>query len=985
MRVGEGHYVRYRLWVATLAIVVASATRVFAQDASLTGTVVDETKAVLPGVTVTLTSVETGQTTIVVTDERGEYRLPKVLPGKYKMQAELTGFGTVLMPEVALLVGQHASISLTLRAAAVSEVLTVTGEAPLIDVSSSQVAGNVDRRQMEELPIQGRNWMELSMMVKGVTANNITNQPGVSNDDFFQLNLDGQQITQKLAGSGFGQPAFSRDAIAEFQIVTSQFDITQGRSAGMQVQAISKAGTNANAGSFYGFFRADALNAADPVAHRVLPYSDQQIGGTLGGPIVRDRIHYFGSYEYERQPSTIFSTPAALPGQSFTFASKTVQKSLLARVDAVLTPNDRLSVRGSRWNWDNPFNLSGGSYPSTANVLGRYATNVLGTWSKVIDNNKVQQVRVGYDDFFFSQTKLPNLAASPEINFPGLTIGAPYNLPSIEKQRIIENRYELSWHRGNHDLKFGGEYLHVDHTGYWGILENGRFTMTSVPPNMSSLVPPDSVFDPSAWNLAAMNPYVLRYEQNFNQSGWRIEIPRPTVAAWFGDNWRVNERLTVNYGVRWDDDFGVFAPPGIPTTVIDISNGVESGDFGYKSGMHDHRNVAPRGGFALQLKPSLVIRGGSGLYYTLPFSNLSYSHQVFSQTITGSFTPPPSGTCADGSLFILNPTCGVTGEQIFAGTAAVPAQSPRIISPGYRNPYTWQSSIGFQKQLGDLTAVEADLTHYTEYRDGRSHDPNLFYDPVTGYNANPSLGRPNRDYTQIIYYTSEGKRDQTQLATSVTRRFKNRFQAGATYTLMFEMHDNGGLGIASPGANNQFDYLDGEWATSTDFQRHTARAWTIYNLPWGLSTSVSYFYGSGARYNATIAATPYGKPGSNRLNLLSSGAAAPTITIPAAVADRWDGPTTITSGMVIPRNALEGLSLHKVDLRVTKDLRLFRSAKASLIAEVYNVFNRANYGSFNTSLSATNAAQTAVFGQPVQNLGNAYVPRQGQLAFRLAF
>jgi hypothetical protein len=89
--------------------------------------------------------------------------------------------------------------------------------------------------------------------------------------------------------------------------------------------------------------------------------------------------------------------------------------------------------------------------------------------------------------------------------------------------------------------------------------------------------------------------------------------------------------------------------------------------------------------------------------------------------------------------------------------------------------------------------------------------------------------------------------------------------------------------------------------------------------------------------------------------------------------------------MVIPRNALEGLSLHKVDLRVTKDVRLFRSAKASLIAEVYNVFNRANYGSFNTSLSATNAAQTAVFGQPVQNLGNAYVPRQGQLAFRLAF
>jgi hypothetical protein len=119
------------------------------------------------------------------------------------------------------------------------------------------------RRVVEEQPpLQGRNWMELSMMVKGITANSITNQPGVSNDDFFQLNLDGQQITQKLAGSGFGQPAFSRDAIAEFQIVTSQFDITQGRSAGIQVQAISKSGTNLNAGSFYGFFRSDAFKRA---------------------------------------------------------------------------------------------------------------------------------------------------------------------------------------------------------------------------------------------------------------------------------------------------------------------------------------------------------------------------------------------------------------------------------------------------------------------------------------------------------------------------------------------------------------------------------------------------------------------------------------------------------------------------------------------------------------------------------------------------
>src|SRR5260370_30280694 len=165
---------------------------------------------------------------------------------------------------------------------------------------------------MEELPLQGRNWMELSKLVKGITANDVGNTPGVSRDDDFQLNLDGQQITQKIAGSGFGQPKFSRESIAEFQIVTTMFDITQGRSAGIEVQAISKSGTNTNSGSFYGNFRSDRFNAPDSVAHVVLPYSNQQVGGTFGGPVVKDKLHYFASYEYEREPGTIVTSPSQL-------------------------------------------------------------------------------------------------------------------------------------------------------------------------------------------------------------------------------------------------------------------------------------------------------------------------------------------------------------------------------------------------------------------------------------------------------------------------------------------------------------------------------------------------------------------------------------------------------------------------------------------------------------------------------------------------
>ena len=253
---------RFRVAVlVALALLVNSV--VYAQQGSIIGVAVDDTKAVLPGVNVTATDQEAGRQLVAVTNEKGEYRLASVPAGKYTIQAELSGFTTVVLRDVEILVGQNATIPITMKLASVTETLTVVGETPLVDVASSQVAGNVDRRQMEQLPLQGRNWMELSKLVKGVTANDVGNSIGTgAMDDLWQLNLDGQQITQKVAGSGFGQPKFSRESIAEFQIVTNMFDITQGRSAGMEIQAISKSGTNAMSGSAYGYFRNDSLNSA---------------------------------------------------------------------------------------------------------------------------------------------------------------------------------------------------------------------------------------------------------------------------------------------------------------------------------------------------------------------------------------------------------------------------------------------------------------------------------------------------------------------------------------------------------------------------------------------------------------------------------------------------------------------------------------------------------------------------------------------------
>ena len=989
---------------ACCLFVLMSASVAVAQQGSLVGTVVDETKAILPGVTVTAIDQATGRSNVATTNEKGEYRMVNILPGKYTIQAELAGFTTVNVKDVEILVGQNARIPLSMKLASVSETLTVLGESPLVDTTSSQVAGNVDRRQMEELPVSGRNWMELSKLIKGITANDVGNTPGVSRDDDFQLNLDGQQITQKIAGSGFGQPKFSREAIAEFQIVTNMFDITQGRSAGIQVQAVSRSGTNSTSGALYGFFRDSNMNSKDAVANKVLPYKNQQMGGALGGPIKKDKMHYFASYEYEREPGTLFTAPSTLPGQSFTIPYKNNQQSILARVDDQLRPNDRLTFRASRWDWENPFVLASGGHPSNASVQTKNATNVGVIWSKVLSDSRVQEVRFGYNNFAWTNDPEPG-QNTPEYDFVGLTIGKPYNYPQLFYQNNFESRYDLNWHKSAHDIKLGGEFIYVRNTGSWYIQQVGRMIFASNPANLNSFI---TGVEPSTWNIAGIPSSTVReFDQNFHAGDWGINIPRPTWAAWIGDNWHVNNQLTVNYGVRWDVDWGVASPPDVITNSIPITNGAPSGlegmsgtDFGYKDNIRDNGNVAPRVGFTYNVggKNDLVIRGGSGLYYTTPVSNMTFSPQIYSQMVTAAFLPPAGGTCADGTAFMTNPACGVkTYDQ---AKAAAPPQSPRIISPDYQNPYTWQSSIGFQKQINNITGFEADLTHFNEYHDTRTIDPNLFYDPATGYNRNPAAvagvpNRPNPAYTQIAYFVATGHRDQTQISTALNRRFKNNFQSGITYTYMISMHDDGNIGYTAPGQNNQFNYLDGEYATSTDYQTHTLRAWTLYRLPWGISTSVSYFYGSGARFAAAIAAAPYGKPGTNRLNLTATGGATNAIVIPATatlangdvidIASRFHGPSTINSGDTIPRDALQGLPLHKVDLRLTKDVNLQGKMKVSLIGEVYNLFNHHNYGSYNVNLSATAAATTALFGQPQQNTGNAYVPRTGQLAVRFSF
>src|SRR5688572_22238433 len=288
--------------MAIAAVLLILPGAVHAQDATLSGTVRDNTGGVLPGVTVTATHEAQGTTYVTVTDEQGLYRLP-VRAGAYRISAELAGFTTVVRPGVELLLGRSAMLNLDMGVSGVQETVTVTGEAPLIDTTSSNIAGNIDPRQMQDLPINGRNWMDLTMLAPGSRSNSAAEIPQ-NRQGMFQINVDGQQVTFTLCCFE-NQPRYSRDAIAEFELTTNRFDATKGRTSGMMVNAITKSGTNTPSGTFSGYFRDDKLNAEDFIQKRVIPYSDQQLSGTFGGPIIRDRMHFFGNGEWEREPSTI--------------------------------------------------------------------------------------------------------------------------------------------------------------------------------------------------------------------------------------------------------------------------------------------------------------------------------------------------------------------------------------------------------------------------------------------------------------------------------------------------------------------------------------------------------------------------------------------------------------------------------------------------------------------------------------------------------
>lgn len=737
------------------------------------------------------------------------------------------------------------------------------------------------------------------------------------------------------------------------------FDVSLGRSAGIQIQAISRSGANARSGSVYGFFQDTRLNAKDTFVDRVVPYANQQLGVTAGGPLIKDKLHYFGSYEYEREPQDIVVAPEVFEGQSMQLRTLTGIQQGLARFDYQLSSRDRFLVRGVISRRSQPLLIAPNEYPTRMQNWPYKSYFVTANWTRVLRDNLVHEARLGHRYFQWFRSRSEGVPATISYVFPGLA-GAIGPHPNFVTGQLFEEskpfaRYDLTWHRGRHDVKLGGEVILGGDSGWWMDKSFGTMFFSAAPPDMARRFPLDAWNDPSRWDLSGLDHLALRFERNYARLGgqkhdrgdWSFELPRPTYAVWFNDSWQITDRFTASLGLRYDLSWGDLNPPGINETDVIVNNGLFTENVGFRNGNRDTNNIAPRVGFAWDVTGdgNLVIRGGSGLFYAVMGGGTAFSTQLFNgqRVITNSYAN-------DGRPgFVADPTRGITEDDVLSGRATRVPLSNFVTSPDYKMAHMMHNMIGFQKQWSDTVGFGADLIYRRGYDEESGRHANVAYDPATGYNKHPRLGLPNPDFGLMFVSESLGRSEHLALATQITRRYRNNFQLLATYTAVFFSNDDNRRYSAYGCCRllNPFDSRS-NWGRANDLQRHTVRSSGIWTLPRGFSLSGLFKYGSG------------------NYSTIDSG-----INVTGVLDQR----RLRRDFSVIPRNSFPGDAQHGLDLRLSKEFSLPGGVKLQGMAELFNVYNYQprRYNTIETS---------ANFGKPIATLTRA---RAGQLGFRVGW
>lgn len=951
---------------------------------SIQGRVLDQQGGVLPGVTVVVTHEESGMFRQVVSNADGSYFVTGIRPGRYRIAAELAGFKKYDQPNVLLEVGKTASLDLTLEVGSLEEVITVTSAAPLVDLTSKEVGGNVSEGELTELPNPSRNALVLVGLMPGVVvtrgslfaSDNISvNGQSNTNNNFM---VDGAGNQDDYLGASYGgQTRTALESVQEFQVLTGQFDTEFGRTTGAVVNAVTKSGTNTVHGSAVAVYTDASITAKDFLVKQKnleKPQTNKvEWAATLGGPIVKDKAHFFYSAERVILSDPRRNTFAARPELDYATTQETRVWNHMFRFDHQINANNTWGIR-HLLEYSPTYNQIAGRITLAAKEDEKdFDRTTVVTWNSVFSNTRFNTIRASatFEDNGFASTAYwagtPQKDLPPRLNMLTFT-----DQQSSGAGSRINAGYEFnetfSWfvpHKagGEHQLKFGVQYVFGDIALPSEANRNGTFSFSTDRPFNAT--------DPSTYP----ERFSIRVPENTNPYH-----KQHSVALFAQDKWRI-ANLTIDLGLRYD---------------LEITPLEEQYNPFFAAGKYpvDKNNVSPRLGFAWNPLGSTrsVMRGGYGLFYertrlgaTAPF--VSPASAVFSDSFTVSFPtdradPGPSkGTMPTDPFLVNGPVVNwaLLSQMYPPGSINRNTSTVYLDNPDRAVPYIHQLSIGYQRQLGPQLSGSVDSIHsWTRdqfitfnlnpgLRVDTSRTGKIVYTDL--YNIASTLGI-SPFVNQVLTRRNDGKGQFNGLNLQFEKRYANNWSARVSYALGYA---RGNFTSGNQTDTNSFQLLDdprldlNEGPTSFD-RRHNFVVSGRVEVPktHGLTVSGTYRWMSGTAM--TIQDTSVDRDRNGQL------------FDPLPAGDYCGvGQNAFCTTSVGGRNGARGPGFMQADMRFGYRSRPRKGTTLDAYLEVFNIFNQTNWSNPNGDRRQGDfLILTSLFG------ANGY-PRQGQLGVRLGF
>jgi outer membrane receptor protein involved in Fe transport len=980
------------VWVHALTavlVVFGSAVAAFAQTdvttSRISGTVQGSDGAPLPGVTIEATNLGTNLTQVAVTDAEGFYRIVNLPTGTYKVTASLEGFATATADNVRLLLGSAPTINFTLQSATVTESITVTAEElPVVEVTNTQVGTTIQTEQLKNLPSAGRDFKNLVLLTPESRLDSERGNLSLSGERGINtsITVDGVDYNNAFFGGAVGVAegraplSISQESIKEANVVTNGASVEYGRSGGGFVNLITKNGTNELKGSGFYFKQPQSLISNFPrvgptAGHDPADQSKEQYGGSLGGPLVKDKLFYFLSYDKQKQDITIPILSANLLPVFFTTypvlaspdAYVQTQDGWVAfgRLDYQVNPANRLMFRLNSNDYEgiNGTSNSPARTESYNGIEGIKAKSYVGSWSGQFGANWLNDLNLNYvnEDIPRDDKGL----GLPEIQVGGLRFGEVSFLPITTTNKRKAFADTLSYLLDRHVFKAGTEYndTSVDQIfkGNW----RGVFVFAN-----------NADFLAGKWReyrqFGGLNGLTS------DQAG-AASFDQKETAFFVQDQWFVRSNLTITAGVRYER----LDNPNDPILNPNDPNG--HGGLNLTAHIPDANNqVSPRLGLSWAPDEKTAIRVSLGRYWSRtpallwaqPFtSNGVRGAQLSILNATDPATGgslPPTDPLAPGwgsGASAVNGGFTPTGVERVDFSRVTRVSTPNVftVDSGFENPYTDRVTLGGEREILPHIALGLDFTYAEGHQLQRLTDLNRVLDGTTSSNGLPHYSTTVRRfsaYNQIITDLSDARSKYKAVTATLQRRYTGNYSLYAAVTWSRDRDNDSNernfSGIQAEDVNN----LGLNWGPSNRDQTWKVALNGLWDTHWwGLSLSGTFRYYTGQPFNPIINSDVNGDG--------VAGTDRPTI-----------------NGNHLGRNSERQPDFYTLDMRVTKTINI-GSVGLAVFAECFNCSDHANTQiSQNDQIWGTAQTPRATFGVE-DSFSPYYVPRTFQLGLRFDF